>query len=190
MDPVTAFTNGDIRHFNRFTYVYNNPYRLTDPDGRCGACDRFGDQYARDAAAGNLAVYEPFEKPVVIATGVMLVGPVVPELASALYAARGSIALSISLMGDPIATIKLLKKINDMRAAIAVMAQQSKRTSEIQKRIKELLALMILLEQAESDSGQEDAEPPPEPEEVPKDRHQSPSPSVDGSDDPMYEQIS
>jgi RHS repeat-associated protein len=34
VDPVTAFDNGDWRHFNRYAYAYNNPYGYTDPDGR------------------------------------------------------------------------------------------------------------------------------------------------------------
>ena len=85
VDPVTALTNGDMRHFNRYVYAYNNPYKFTDPDGRCGACDRFGDQFARDAAAGNSEVYAPFEKPVLIVTGAMLAGTPVagPYLATA-----------------------------------------------------------------------------------------------------------
>lgn len=74
-----------MRHFNRYAYAYNNPYKFTDPDGRCGACDRFGDQFARDAAAGNSAVYAPFETPALIVTGAMLAGTPVagPYLATA-----------------------------------------------------------------------------------------------------------
>lgn len=34
VDPVTALDNGDMRHFNRYAYAYNNPYKFTDPDGR------------------------------------------------------------------------------------------------------------------------------------------------------------
>lgn len=37
VDPVTAY-GGDIRHFNRYAYAYNNPYKFTDPDGRCPVC--------------------------------------------------------------------------------------------------------------------------------------------------------
>ena len=36
VDPVTALDNGDMRHFNRYAYAYNNPYLFTDPDGRKG----------------------------------------------------------------------------------------------------------------------------------------------------------
>ena len=38
VDPVTALDNGDMRHFNRYAYAYNNPYKFTDPDGRCPSC--------------------------------------------------------------------------------------------------------------------------------------------------------
>lgn len=35
VDPVTAYGSGDMRHFNVYAYAYNNPYKFTDPDGRC-----------------------------------------------------------------------------------------------------------------------------------------------------------
>lgn len=34
VDPVAAHGSGDYRHFNRYAYAFNNPYRFTDPDGR------------------------------------------------------------------------------------------------------------------------------------------------------------
>lgn len=37
VDPVTAW-GGDLRHFNNYAYAYDNPYRYTDPDGRCPSC--------------------------------------------------------------------------------------------------------------------------------------------------------
>jgi RHS repeat-associated protein len=33
VDPVTAY-GGDMRHFGRYAYAYNNPYKFVDPDGR------------------------------------------------------------------------------------------------------------------------------------------------------------
>lgn len=36
VDPVAALDSSDSRHFNRYTYAYNNPYTFKDPDGRFG----------------------------------------------------------------------------------------------------------------------------------------------------------
>ncbi|MCF7223231.1 RHS repeat domain-containing protein [Marilutibacter chinensis] len=33
-DPVTAYDDGDLRFFNRYSYATNAPYTFTDPDGR------------------------------------------------------------------------------------------------------------------------------------------------------------
>ncbi|WP_422625689.1 RHS repeat-associated core domain-containing protein [Rhodoferax sp.] len=38
VDPVTAYDSGDYRYFNRYAYAFNNPYKFTDPDGRCPSC--------------------------------------------------------------------------------------------------------------------------------------------------------
>ena len=83
VDPVTAF-GGDMRHFNRYAYAYNNPYRFTDPDGRCPSCDRHNDQYAREAAAGNSGVYAPMVGPAAVVAMAAL--PLAP-------AARGVVGL-------------------------------------------------------------------------------------------------
>ena len=34
VDPVTAYSNGDWRFFNRYAYAFDNPYGFADPDGR------------------------------------------------------------------------------------------------------------------------------------------------------------
>ncbi|WP_434212691.1 RHS repeat domain-containing protein [[Pseudomonas] boreopolis] len=38
VDPVTAYSNGDMRFFTRYAYAFNNPYKFNDPDGRCPLC--------------------------------------------------------------------------------------------------------------------------------------------------------
>ncbi len=75
IDPVItdANTGGS---FNRYAYAANSPYKYIDPDGRQEhAAEGFGNQFAKDAASGNTAVYEPFVKPVAVATLIMAVGP-------------------------------------------------------------------------------------------------------------------
>ena len=34
VDPVTAYSNGDARYFNRYWYAVGNPYKFRDADGR------------------------------------------------------------------------------------------------------------------------------------------------------------
>jgi len=41
VDPVTANSSSDTRLFGRYQYAFNNPYRFTDPDGRCPVCVPF-----------------------------------------------------------------------------------------------------------------------------------------------------
>jgi len=79
VDPVTADGNTG-GNFNRYKYAANNPYKFTDPDGRREAADRFGDQFKRDAEAGNLKVYEPFEAPAIAVTAIMA-APVIAVVA-------------------------------------------------------------------------------------------------------------
>jgi len=50
VDPVTAY-DGDMRHFNRYAYAYNNPYRFTDLDGR-----KPGDPFKTPEAAAKDAI--------------------------------------------------------------------------------------------------------------------------------------
>ena len=38
VDPVTAYSSADMRHFNVYAYAFNNPYGFADPDGRA-PCD-------------------------------------------------------------------------------------------------------------------------------------------------------
>jgi RHS repeat-associated protein len=60
VDPVTAY-GGDMRHFNRYAYAYNNPYKFTDPDGRLpiivpiifGVTAYFTSNYANAPAPGE-----------------------------------------------------------------------------------------------------------------------------------------
>lgn len=49
VDPVTAFDNADMRHFNRYWYGNGNPYRFIDPDGRAS------DNADRQPRAGSTA---------------------------------------------------------------------------------------------------------------------------------------
>lgn len=58
VDPVTAYDSKDWRHFNRYAYAYNNPYKFTDPDGRCpwcvGAGIGIGLEIARQVITGEI----------------------------------------------------------------------------------------------------------------------------------------
>lgn len=44
VDPVTAYSSGNMQHFNVYAYAFNNPYRFSDPDGR-SPCDWCSDAW-------------------------------------------------------------------------------------------------------------------------------------------------
>jgi RHS repeat-associated protein len=56
VDPVVAL-GGDMRHFNRYAYAYNNPYSFTDPDGRQG--EFIALRWALAFAAADAATPDP-----------------------------------------------------------------------------------------------------------------------------------
>lgn len=72
VDPVTAYDKGDMRFFNRYAYAFNNPYKFTDPDGRCPTCDRFSDNYAQAVSEGRGSEFDAFEGPAIAVTGAAL----------------------------------------------------------------------------------------------------------------------
>jgi RHS repeat-associated protein len=76
VDPVTAYDTGDMRHLNRYTYAYSNPYRFTDLDGRSGL--DWGARYRAnlelhngDVEAANASMNEGFKQGL-IASGIAL----------------------------------------------------------------------------------------------------------------------
>ncbi|MCC8915284.1 RHS repeat-associated core domain-containing protein [Xanthomonas euvesicatoria] len=96
VDPVTADGNTG-GNFNRYKYAANNPYKFTDPDGRQEMADRFNDQFKRDAENGNSKVWEPFQKPAIAMTAVMVVGPAAVAI---LPEAGGGSALGVAAVNS------------------------------------------------------------------------------------------
>jgi RHS repeat-associated protein len=95
VDPVTMENSGDIRHFNRFAYANNNPYRFTDPDGR-EAADRLSDAVARDPKA-----FTPLGPAAAIATAVMA-APVIAAVA---------VEAGTAALANPVATASLVLEV-------------------------------------------------------------------------------
>jgi hypothetical protein len=94
IDPVVTDANTGSS-FNRYAYALNNPYKYVDPDGRQErAAEAFGDQFRNDVAAGNAAVYEPFQPVAVGVTGAMVVIPVVVAVGPAAVAVVKNIPVS------------------------------------------------------------------------------------------------
>ncbi|WP_329890411.1 RHS repeat-associated core domain-containing protein [Stenotrophomonas muris] len=96
VDPVTALDHGDMRHFNRYVYAYNNPYRFRDPDGRCPSCDRFSDTFAKDSKAFD---HPGFIIPAFVVTAAMA-APVVWELGMIALANPGTVATAANVAAD------------------------------------------------------------------------------------------
>lgn len=65
VDPV-AFSPDSPRHFNLYWYANGNPYRYTDPDGRCSdagnGCDAMVQAYAANRLANPTAPLTPIDK--------------------------------------------------------------------------------------------------------------------------------
>jgi RHS repeat-associated protein len=62
VDPVTANSNNGV-NFNRYKYALNNPYRFTDPDGRCesiSTCQMMRDDI--DLTEGRMSLEEHQER--------------------------------------------------------------------------------------------------------------------------------
>lgn len=52
VDPVTAFSTGDMRQFGRYVYAFNSPYQFSDPDGRFN-WEIFSDAFKVEVSGGG-----------------------------------------------------------------------------------------------------------------------------------------
>lgn len=95
IDPVTALDNGDMRHFNRYAYAYNNPYSFTDPDGR--AAHVIGGGIVGGLIGGGVELYKQASSGQKITWGKVggeaLKGAAVGAATAALPGAGGALAL-------------------------------------------------------------------------------------------------
>lgn len=109
VDPVTAEANGDWRHFNRYAYAYNSPYRHVDPDGRDGLAFYTQPQFRMPAPPPQTAgpvldllpgvgdvrgIYQAYQQPTLpnVAGAVIGLIPVVGDVGGKLLKNAGSVA--------------------------------------------------------------------------------------------------
>lgn len=161
VDPVTADGNTG-GNFNRYWYANNNPYRFTDPDGRCidgVTCSAQFKSHVEWRMSHPGAPADALEKVAFVGAGIMggvTVGPTV-------YASRTTIAMFMAMSGQPVEAIQGLEAFLESRVVVIKIAEQSKRVGEIARKIEKLLAAIIVIPpQSESPSEQDSQKPPPD----------------------------
>ena len=91
IDPVTTDANSG-NSFNRYAYANNSPYKYIDPDGR-EAADKFGDEFKKQAEAGNSKVFAPMVPVAIAVTAGMAVLPAAVAVAGGLSPAAATAAV-------------------------------------------------------------------------------------------------